>query len=240
MPSRPKQPPRLKAEKIENPDRAKDTDFSAYQIYAGTEGIARLAGSPNSVMLLWSGELDRDMWLPENLPSLTRVVLPQQTENLSDEQVMEGSEVRVIVSGKMVGHGLASREPGPNGRVPMDWNLHGKEDFEHYGRLLRGQDAKFSAFRIDVCIEDVRGIISYVPGLTDQAVRDGEVGSKSGGISLHHDPSLPWCWQTVEFFKRHHSSSTVSGINRAHLEARITGTSRVIAGLAPASRALAG
>ena len=239
MPSHPKQPPRLKAERIENPDRAKNTDFSAYQIYAGTERIARLVGSPNSVMLLWSGELENDMWLPENLPSLTRVVLPEQTKKLSDDQVMEGCEVRVIASGKAVGHGLAARDPGPNGRVPMDWHLHGKEDFERYGSLLRGQDARFSALRIDVYIEDVRGIFSFVPGLTDEAAREGAVGSRSGGISLHHDPSLPWGRQTVEFFQQHHSSPTVSGIDRAQLKGRITRTSRAIASVAPASRALA-
>jgi len=231
MPSRTGQPPRLKFAKTDDPDRAQNTDFSSYQIYAGTEEIARLGGSKSNVMLWWSGELERDMWLPENIPSLVRVVLPAQTEGLSDEQVMEGSQVGVVVTGKAVGHGLTSWEPGPKGRVPMDWRLRNKEDFERYRQILRSQDATFCVFRIDSSIGGVRGVISSVAPETDLV-------SKTGGICIHHDPSFPWCRQTVEFFKRHHSSSTVSRIDRAHLEARITGTSRAIAGLAPTSRAL--
>jgi hypothetical protein len=224
--------------KTENPDRAQNTDFSSYRILVGTEEIGRLAGSKSNVTLWCSGEMKPDLWHPENVPSLVRAVLPVQTEGLSDKQIMKGAEMRVVGTGKAVSQAVTSREEGPNGRVPLDWNLQSAKDLERFGELLRSGDATFSIFRVERTIEGVHGAISYVAGRSEPDAHGIGVGSQSGGISIHHDPEFPWGKETIGFFMEHNVSSTVRDMDCALLAERISDTSRVIAGIATPEQAL--
>jgi hypothetical protein len=70
----------------------RERDEQAARIFFGAMEIAKLGATEDGVALWWPGELERKMWLPENIPSLIRVLLPTRTHGLSDGEVIDRAD----------------------------------------------------------------------------------------------------------------------------------------------------
>jgi hypothetical protein len=183
-----------------------------------------MEGRPTGASLLIAGDIPKDLFEPEKIAALVRVVLPAETDGLSDTQVVARAKLRgYVMPGGLV---ISTGQENEVDTSVADVNIKSAKGSRAYRRALLGQPG---FYRLDVEINGTSGIITYEPKRQAHDV-DGNAFEVAARIGLMMgDPKQAWAPATIRFLQDHHPEPLVAQTDTERLAALISETSRKIA-----------